>query len=215
MFRKRMRESILVFAVSAITLLGLIGCSSPSRPEPQVQDSGADVPDPAAATGGYDAYAAIVNAIPERLSVEGFQLINHLPDNAVYHGFDPEMAWNKRDMTVVDGDAGKPTQAEFIYLHEESGIVVVVQPMYVPTYLEPDIVGFVSIPAEQPKLPGWIDLTPPNMHTEIFSFGHAVVVLTAFPRFPDVDVTALEVVLAKKELGLGLKQMLDESFPPM
>lgn len=164
----------------------------------------------------YETFKEVVRLIPERLAPDGFRLFNHFPGNALYYGFDPELAWNKRTMTVVDGDHSKPSQAEFIYLEEQLGVVVIVTPMFVPTYMEPDIIGFISMSFQEEyeerggASEGVTSIDPPRMHTEIFGYAHLIMVLTAFPQSPETEITDLEIINAKKKLGLELRRILDE-----
>lgn len=125
----------VVFAMFFLsTAVGLSGCVPPSSIPTQTEDSLlehdtiaptserplAGTVRPSADNQSYQSFNEFVMAIPKKFSPAGFRLINHLPGNAVYYGFEPEMAWNKRSMTIVDNDDNKLSQTEFFVSHEDN-----------------------------------------------------------------------------------------------
>ncbi len=155
---------------------------------------------------------SLAKALPEKFRPDGFELIEFFPRYTTLYGFDPQMAWEKRQMTVVDGDQSKPSQVEYLYTSSDSRITIALVMMYISRPLEPDIVGFVSVPDRQGNAEEGSELSirPPLTDVEIFSYGNAIVVLQAFPTTPDPDVKPMDLINEKKDLGLQLREFLDQ-----
>lgn len=200
----------VALAAPADALPGAAPAATPSPPPNDDSSPAADGAMPA----GYSDFKAVVKAIANDFLPEGFSPLYKVPMTAFY-GFDEEMAFGRRSITAVDEEGTEPSQAEFIYIHESTGAAIVVSPMFTPARLSPDIIGFVSVPAEDPEQHPHVNaaIAPPPVHTEIFGYGHIIMTLTAFPQTPETDVTKMELIEAKKSLGMDLRRFLDTVSP--
>jgi hypothetical protein len=208
--------------LSALPLLLtlLVACSSPAKPTdpasaPQPSDSTQVqvTPTPSSKNQAYDWYDSLVRRLTKDFQSPTAERFMDYPNNQVYYGFDPAMAWGKREKTIVDGDENKPSQYEFVYVSKRTEVVTIVNVIYIPKALEPDIVGFVGIPGREDKTTSGrkLKLNGDYSRTELFSYYHALFVLHSFPLDP-TKASGDDLVQAKRELGTQLRQFLDKQL---
>jgi len=197
-----------------ITMLCLLltACSR-SAAENQRTETSAPPTDPSVQVlARYAAFAELARDLPVSFQPPGFEILNYHPENAVYYGFDAEMAWGKRAKTVLFEDDSKPTQHEYLYMEQSTQIVSAVEIMFIPTPLEPDVIGFMSVPEQEAQIStgAAVQVRPPENFIEVFSYGHAVVLIQTFGVNRDQGADPQALVAAHKKLSLGLRDFLAE-----